>query len=176
MKWIVRNIPHYSRSLRWIIVLLYTTREHKNKQDNTFCQDLFVFISGLFVFISVTRRQSRSLKTISWVLDLNHGIYRWVLWGKHFRNVGKFSLTTPHDAQMILLPFGNWGQIRSCPVGDVLFIVTVLYRIKKTLLWKSLRFRTQCTWTVAVGNTRTRERHHCRAGSLWPRSWTRHIA
>ena len=37
--------------------------------------------------------------------------YRWELWGKHFRDVGKFSLTTPHDVLMILLPFGNSGQI-----------------------------------------------------------------
>ena len=29
--------------------------------------------------------------------------HRWELWGKHFRNVGKFLI--------ILLPFGNWGQI-----------------------------------------------------------------
>ena len=40
----------YLLSLRWIIDLVYTTREHsKNKQDNTFCRNLFVFISGLFV-------------------------------------------------------------------------------------------------------------------------------
>ena len=40
---------------------IYTTREHsKNKQDNPFCRDLFVFISGLFIFISVTRRPPRA--------------------------------------------------------------------------------------------------------------------
>ena len=37
--------------------------------------------------------------------------YHWELWGKHFRNSGNFSGTTPHDALMILLLFGNWGQI-----------------------------------------------------------------
>ena len=61
-KWIVGNSPHYSRSLRWMIVLLYTTHIHsKNYQDNTFFRDLFVFISGLFVFISVTRRPSSDI-------------------------------------------------------------------------------------------------------------------
>ena len=39
--------------------------------------------------------------------------HRWELWGNHFRDVGKFSWTTPHAALMILLPFSNWGQI--CP-------------------------------------------------------------
>ena len=31
-------------------------------------------------------------------------------------------------------------------------VLTVFYRIKKTLLWRTFRFQTQCTWTVAVGN------------------------
>ena len=64
-KWIVGNslrdrmvtggYSHYSQSLRWIIVWVYATCEHsKNKQDNTFCRDLSVFSSSLFVFISVT--------------------------------------------------------------------------------------------------------------------------
>ena len=37
--------------------------------------------------------------------------HRWELYAKHFREVRKFSQTTPHDTLMILLPFGNWGQI-----------------------------------------------------------------
>ena len=32
--------------------------------------------------------------------------------------------------------------------------------------------QTQCTWTVAVGNTRKRERHHWRGVSLSPGLWT----
>ena len=42
-------------------MLVYNTREHsKNKQDDTFCRDLFVLISSLFVFIGVTGRLSRA--------------------------------------------------------------------------------------------------------------------
>ena len=67
-----RSIPHYSRSLRWIIVLVYTIHEHsKNKQDNTFSQDLFIFISGLFVFIS----RHFAMKTITWMKKMK--ILRW---------------------------------------------------------------------------------------------------
>ena len=48
--------------------------------------------------------------------------HRWKLWGKHFRDVAKFSWTTPHDALLILLPSGNCGQILiSFPVVDVWF-------------------------------------------------------
>ena len=54
-------------------LLVYTTREHKinklNKQDSTFCWDLFIFTSGLFDFISMTRPPSRnnpSLRSQSW--------------------------------------------------------------------------------------------------------------
>ena len=61
--WIVGNspigaIPHYSRSLSWIIVWIYTTREHsKNKQDNTFCRDIF--------FSLANKAQHFGMKTIS---------------------------------------------------------------------------------------------------------------
>ena len=64
----------------------------KNKQENTFCWDLFVFISdlfvfisglfvfisGLFVFISVTRRPSPA-ENPSRVRDLNRGILPYIL-------------------------------------------------------------------------------------------------
>ena len=68
-KWIVGANPLYSQSLRWIIVLINTTNEHsKNKQDNTFCRDLFylvlLFISGLFVFISLTRQTSNNIPSL----------------------------------------------------------------------------------------------------------------
>ena len=43
---------------------------------------------------------------------------------KHFCNVGKFLWTTPHDALMILLLFGNWGQI----------LLTELQLVRCTLL------------------------------------------
>ena len=46
--------------------------------------------------------------------------------GNFFSNVGKFSETTRHDAQMILLPLGTWAQNLSGPDGDVLFIVTTM--------------------------------------------------
>ena len=82
--------PHCSQSLRWRLVLVYTytytvfsclytrvlhelytrvpvfsciyTRTLQNKHNNTFCWDLFVFISGLIVFNSVMRRPSGALK------------------------------------------------------------------------------------------------------------------
>ena len=58
------------QSLKWIIVLEYTIREHsKNKPDKitsqiTFCLDLFVFISGLFPQSWDIVRASRDSKTI----------------------------------------------------------------------------------------------------------------
>ena len=42
-----------------------TCEDSKNKQDNTFCRDLFVFISGLFVIIS-EENNIPSLRSQSW--------------------------------------------------------------------------------------------------------------
>ena len=58
----------------WIIVLVYTTRQHsKYKQDNTFCPDLFAFISGLFVFMA-WQDDRHAMKTTFPGWDLNLGI------------------------------------------------------------------------------------------------------
>ena len=56
-----------------MIVVVHTREHSKNKQDNIFCRDLFVFIIGLFVCISVTTTVFVT-ETISQVRDLNHGI------------------------------------------------------------------------------------------------------
>ena len=46
--------------------VLYTTLEHsKNKQDNPFCRDLFVFSSGVYL-ISLVWRDDRHVDFLRW--------------------------------------------------------------------------------------------------------------
>ena len=63
-------------------------------------------------------------------------------------------------------------RFRNTP--SILFSSDRFLSKKKNLLWRTFRFRTQCPWTVAVGNTGKHERHHRGGisflpGGQWPR-------